>query len=82
VSKFLNSPGYQMWSAVQKEKLADALMAKDTACVRGLVHQGLVSASAGSRTSGRLQSGRPVPKAADATDREDLPRVSRRDNRQ
>lgn len=74
--KLLDSPGYQMWSAVQKERLADALMAKDTPRVRGLVHQGLVSASAGTRAAGRLQSGRPIPKAAEATDREDSPRAS------
>lgn len=82
VSKFLNSPGYQMWSAVQKERLADALMAKDTAKIQGLLHAGAVATSKGSRAAGRVQSGRPVPQAADATDREDLPRSSRRDTRQ
>lgn len=66
--KLLDSPGYQMWSAVQKERLADALMDGDVPRVRGLVHQGFVSAGAGSRTAGRLQSGRPTPKAADAED--------------
>lgn len=64
VRKLLDSPGYQMWSAIQKEKLADALAAGDSARVRGLVHQGLVSASAGSRNAGRLQSAS-QPKAAE-----------------
>lgn len=64
--KLLDSPGYQMWSAVQKERLADALIAGDTKRVRGLVHQGFVSAGIGSRTAGRVQSGRSVPQAADA----------------
>lgn len=80
--KLLDSPGYQMWSAVQKERLADALMAGDTNRVRGLVHQGFVSAGVGTRTAGRVQSGQRVPQAADATDREDLPRSSRRGSRQ
>lgn len=63
--KLIDSPGYQMWSAVQKEKLADALIAKDSARVRGLVHQGLVSASSGSRRAGQIRSGQPMQPAAD-----------------
>jgi len=65
-SKFVNSPGYQMWSAVQKERLADALMAGDKARVQGLIHAGAIATAKGSRAAGRLQSGRPVPQAADA----------------
>lgn len=82
VRKFVDSPGYQMWSAVQKERLADALMAGSASRVQGLLHAGAVATSKGSRAAGRVQSGRPVPQAADATDREATPRVSRRGSRQ
>lgn len=57
LKKLFDSPGYQMWSAVQKQRLADALMASDAGRIRGLIHQGLVSASAGSRNAGRMQAG-------------------------
>ena len=78
-SKFVNSPGYQLWSAVQKERLADALMAKDTTRIQGLIHQGVIATAKSSRAAGRVQSGRPVPQAAEnATDREDSRQSSRR----
>lgn len=80
-SKFVNSPGYQMWSAVQKERLADALMSKNTTRVQGLIHQGMIAAGSGSRAAGRVQSGRPVPQVAETTDPADSPRSSRRDTR-
>jgi hypothetical protein len=73
--KLLDSPGYQMWSAVQKEKLADALFSRDSARVRGLVHQGLVSAAAGSRAAGRVQSG--VEHTKPAAENERQPRDQR-----
>lgn len=79
--RFLDSPGWQLWSAVQKERLADALMAKDAGRVQGLIHQGMVAASKTSRSAGRLQSGRPVPQAADATAPEDSQRASGRARR-
>lgn len=66
--RFVDSPGYQLWSAVQKERLADALMAQSPSRVQGLIHQGMVAASKTSRSAGRLQSGRPVPQAAENKD--------------
>lgn len=68
VRRFVDSPGWQLWSAVQKERLADALMAKNTTRIQGLIHAGAVATSKGSRAAGRLQSGRPIPKAADKGD--------------
>jgi hypothetical protein len=82
VRKFIDSPGYQMWSAVQKERLADALMSGNTGKIQGLLHAGAVATSKGSRAAGRMQSGRPVPQVAEATDREETPRESRRGSRQ
>jgi len=78
--RFIDSPGYQLWSAVQKERLADALMAGDGTRVQGLIHHGMVTASQSSRAAGRMQSGRPVPKAAEneATDQPGTQRASRR----
>jgi hypothetical protein len=73
--KLIDSPGYQMWSAVQKERLADALAAKDTARVRGLIHQGLVSAGASSRKAGQVRSGQPALQPA--ADNERTPRDQR-----
>lgn len=78
LKRFVDSPGWQLWSAVQKERLADALMSKDVNRVQGLISEGMRAASQGSRTMGRLQSGRPVPQAADATDPEGSPRASGR----
>lgn len=66
--RFMDSPGYQLWSAVQKDRLADALMAGDGARVQGLIHHGMVAASQSSRAAGRMQSGRPVPQAAENAD--------------
>jgi hypothetical protein len=80
--RFLDSPGYQMWSAVQKERLADALMDRNPTRVQGLIHHGMVTAATSSRATGRLQSGRPVPQAAEATPPVDSPRASRRARRQ
>lgn len=82
VRRFIDSPGWQLWSAVQKERLADALMGKDTTRIQGLLHAGAVATSKGSRAAGRLQSGRPVPKAADATDPAPTEQWSRRGSRQ
>lgn len=82
VRRFVDSPGYQLWSAVQKERLADALMGKDTGRIQGLLHAGAVATSKGSRAAGRLQSGRPIPKAAEATDREPLRPMSAQGSRQ
>lgn len=65
LKRLFDSPGYQMWSAVQKQRLADALMANDAGRIRGLLHQGLVSASVGSRGAARVQSGQSVPKVAE-----------------
>lgn len=79
LKRLFDSPGYQMWSAVQKQRLADALMANDAGRIRGLLHQGLVSASAGSRNAGRIQSGQSAPKVADAaTPPEETAQASRR----
>lgn len=72
--KLIDSPGYQMWAAIQKERLADALMAKDVPRVRGLVHQGLVTASRGSRAAGRVQSAK-MPQAAESRSREESRRA-------
>lgn len=71
VRRLLDSPGYQLWTAVQKERLADALMAKDTAKIQGLISAGMAAAGQSSRAAGRAQSGRPVPQAAEATAPED-----------
>ena len=76
--RFIDSPGYQMWSAVQKERLADALMAKDRTRVQGLIHHGMVSATTSSRAAGRIQSGRPVPQVADAEEPATDPVATRR----
>lgn len=66
--RFMDSPGWQLWSAVQKERLADALMAGDGPRVAGLIRHGMVTASQSSRAAGRMRSGRPVPQAAEKTD--------------
>lgn len=70
LKRFVDSPGYQMWSAVQKERLADALMGANRTRVQGLIHHGMVTATTSSRATGRLQSGRPVPDAAEKRDHE------------
>jgi hypothetical protein len=44
--RLVNSPGYQMWSAVQKQRLADALAGGDHATATRLVADGLAAASA------------------------------------
>lgn len=82
--RFIDSPGWQMWSAVNKERLADALMAKDTAKIHGLISTGMAATTRGSRAAGRVQSGRPVPQAADVepTRLEETARSLRRGTRQ
>lgn len=80
--RFMDSPGWQLWSAVQKERLADALMAGDATRVQGLIQHGMVAASKTSRAAGRAQSGRPVPQAAEATSPTESEPASRRARRQ
>jgi hypothetical protein len=57
-----------MWSAVQKQRLADALTANDVPRINGLIHQGMVSAGAASRRTGMLKSGAEQMPAAAADD--------------
>lgn len=46
LKRLLESPGYQMWSAVNKQRLADALMSKDRSRIEASIGRGLAALTA------------------------------------
>ena len=76
LKRLLDSPGYRLWSSVQKARLADALAAGDAAAAKGLIAAGLDAAGTTSRASGRVVSGR-TPQAA-SDEKPPTGRVARR----
>lgn len=60
LKKLLESPGYQTWSAVQKQRLADALMSRNTRAIELSIGRGL-----------RAVSQRPQPVPVPQTAREE-----------
>lgn len=81
LKRLVDSPGYRLWSAVQKERLADAIAARNVPQVKGLISSGLDAAGTTSRATARVKNGQ-VAQKDDATDAEPSAPMSARGSRQ